>query len=485
MNSRGKSFVTMGISTVLQMLINIFKTKIVAMVIGPSGLSVVAYLNNFIATITSYTNLGLNNGIVTTISKKNDQNDQNEIKNIEVTAYYSTLIISIVSTFILFVFSKSISNLLFSDDKYRLYIIIIAIAIPFITINKITISVINGFKSVKKLAIANVITSIIVFLISVLLVYIYGLDGAIITIPIVAVITFAIYFYYSIKIFKVREIPVIWKMKFFKLESISVLFRYGVVVIITSLMTNIAMLILRKIIINKLGLDYNGYLQALIGISNQYLSLILSTLMIYYLPTLSSKTKNKEIVEEVNLTLNMVIKIVFPIIIGILMLKEVAIIILYSKEFLFITKFLPIFLISDFIKVIAWTLSGPMYSLPKLKMQILSEIINDTVLIIVPLLLIDKYSLYSVGISYIVIQLLLTGMYLICFKRSIELKIDKANIYLISNSFIILIIAVVCSYLDISFITNTIINILLIIIFFILNINKKDIEKIIKSIKRR
>lgn len=472
MGNRLKAFLTMGISSIIQVIINIIRTKLVAILLGTMGVGITSLLNNFVSTITSFTSLGLGNGIIKEISKQ--KHNPKHIKEVEITSYIITLILSIIAILAIFLFSKSISIQTMKDSSYSNYVIICSFAIPFITLNTLNLSVINGFSSIKNLAQANIMSSLVNLVISVILIYFLKLDGAIYAIFINSIITCIVYFIYGKKTFEDNNITYKFELKYFNLAVMRPLFKYGIVVIVTSLMTNIALLGVRSVILNNLGIDYNGIFQSIWALCNQYMLLILSSMGIYYLPKLCSKNSNSEIVNEMNETLNLVLKLVVPTILIVLNFRYFMIRALYSNEFLIAVEIIPLFLIGDFFKTIQWCICMPLYSIPKLKMQVLLEFIYDFILFTISFILIKKVGLLGIGFAYLFSQIVLVIIEYAYLKKIIDFKYTKSNIFLISVSFLVIFIPCIATYYLDQYL-NYLISVLAIIIWSVMCIKKTEI----------
>ncbi|WP_040213562.1 oligosaccharide flippase family protein [Clostridium polynesiense] len=482
MGKRIKAFLTMGFASVIQVLINVLRTKLIAVILGPFGISITSYLNNFIATITSFTNLGINNGIIKEISK--DKDNKEYIKKVEATSYAVTTVLSIIAVLIIAFMSKNIAERILKDTSYYSYIIISSIAIPFLTLNLINISVINGFSGIKELGKANVISSIVSLIVSTLLTLFFKTKGAVYSIPVTAFITCIVYFFYGSKCFKSNGTITHINIKDIQISVMKPLIRYGIVVIFTSVLTNYSMLFIRTIIINNLGIEANGIFQSVWAMTNQYMMLILSALTIYYMPTLCSKGTKDEMSKEMNDTLNLVLKLIVPVLILVLNTRWILIRVLYSAEFVAASIIVPIFLIADFFKTIAWCLGMPLYTIPKLKMQIIAEIIYDGVMILFTAFFINKVGLFSIGIGYFVSQLLLSITYYFYMKKTIDFELIKKNLKLIITSVIALALTLASSYF-ISKGTEILISVGILILWIKINIDKSEVTMAIEFVKNK
>lgn len=99
-----------------------------------------------------------------------------------------TLVFSGIMAFLLFIFSEIVSKQLLDVDHLATPLRILAVLIVFNAITTTQIGILSGFAKFKELARINSIVGILTFLISAVLTYYYGLNGALLSLLIVQVL---------------------------------------------------------------------------------------------------------------------------------------------------------------------------------------------------------------------------------------------------------------------------------------------------------
>ncbi|RVS77071.1 hypothetical protein EOK89_25065, partial [Citrobacter freundii] len=94
------------------------------------------------------------------------------------------LIASIIVSIILVVFSRQISLLTFGTEEYHKYFLYLAVTLHFMAFNIHLQSILNGLGKLKEYVISSIISNILSAGISIFLIIIYGLKGALISIVI-------------------------------------------------------------------------------------------------------------------------------------------------------------------------------------------------------------------------------------------------------------------------------------------------------------
>lgn len=472
-NNRLKSILGMGFASGIQVLVNILKVKIIAVLLGTAGVGVTSFINNIITTIIPISSLGMNQGIIKEIS--NNIDNKRKIKSIIVTAYLTTIILSICITIFLIIFDKSIS-ILNIDSFDKKYTYIAMISIPFLTFNQVNIALINGFKKIKILGLANIISSIITLVISVGLTYWYGLDGAVIAIFATAIISSFTYWYLG----RSREYRIIKGVtEFYNMALLKILIKYGIVALYTMFLSNMYVLVVRKIIISRIGIDSAGVFQADWALINQYLGLVLSSLGVYLIPTLCSLKDKKEINNELNSTLKIIVLIAMPIMLCIIIFGKIVIIFFYSTKFLEAAEILPLFVLGDILKCVAWVIGAPMWTIPKLGKLAVLNTLDFIVITGTTYLFIDKLGLFSIAIGYILMNLVESIFNYIVIKKELNFNFNGYNYKLILISVGIIILSVIFDLCLNNMLLKYIIHVSLFFIWAVLSVRRSDFNMLL------
>ena len=173
-----KVFSLNALSTFIRMLAGMVSIKVVAVIIGPSGIALLGQLNNFSTILLGMANGGINSGVVKYVSEY--KNNDFQLKKYISTALRITLTCSLTAAFVLIVLCRQLSEIILLTDKYYYVYIIFGITIVLFTLNTLLISILNGYKQFKKYVKINIAGTIFGLLYSILLVTIWGLPGAMI-----------------------------------------------------------------------------------------------------------------------------------------------------------------------------------------------------------------------------------------------------------------------------------------------------------------
>ena len=175
-----KVFSLTSISTFIKLLTGFVSVKVVSVLIGPSGVALVGQLNNFNSIILSFASGGVNSGVTKYIAS--DQSDKNNPEVLIGTAIKITLFFSAVISIFLILFSKYLSKTILLDSHYYFVFIVFGITLILYSINALLLSIVNGFKQFRLYVMISVASSIVGLIISLILVYFFGINGALLNV---------------------------------------------------------------------------------------------------------------------------------------------------------------------------------------------------------------------------------------------------------------------------------------------------------------
>lgn len=408
-----------AISTLVKMLTSFITVKVVAVIIGPTGIALLGQLNNFTNIIMSIASGGINNGITKHVSENKDS--PRKIQLFLSTALHITLFLSAFCGLSLILFASTLSHLILSDVKYSYVFILFGITITLYTLNSFILSVLNGYKDFKKFIHISIVTSLVGALFTVGLVWVWNLKGALIS-----VITYQSVVFF-ISLFMVAKSKWFIKGNFNKHFSKAVLKKYmgySLMTLITAATVPVSQLLIRSYVITNISIIEAGWWEAINRISGMYLLVITSSFGVYYLPRLSEIKDKKELKKEI-LT---AYKIIIPIIaVGFTLIyfgRDIIIRILFTKEFYPMRNLFVWQLIGDIFKISSWLLAYLMIAKSMTKQYILIEIIFSSTFVALSILLLRLNGLVGVPQAYM-INYFLSFITLIIFFRKLIFGTSK------------------------------------------------------------
>jgi PST family polysaccharide transporter len=127
------------------------------------------------------------------------------------------------------------------------------------------------------------------------------------------------------------------------------------------------------------GVTLAGLFDAGWTISMVYVMLLLSSFSTYFLPTLAAAEDRNRVITDV---LRVTLLIAVPMVSGMIALRPFVLVLLYSPQFLPVTRMMNWMLIGDALKVISFVLAMPMLALADTKAYLTGEVLWNSLMII-------------------------------------------------------------------------------------------------------
>ncbi|MGI2800775.1 O-antigen translocase [Photobacterium damselae] len=353
----------------IKIISGIVINKTIAVMIGPSGLVVISQFQNFIQIIYNLSKLGINGGVTKLTAQF--YNEELKLQKIWFTALTISIISSMLMMVIVFFGRFYFSILIFNDVSKSFFFIPLSISIIFVVLNSLYLSIINGQQKITLFIKINILQSILSLIITVYCIYIYGLNGAIFSLSLNQSLIFFLVILFVLKKNRYRKINL---MSGFSTIVCKELSKFSLMAIISSLLLPLNQSWIRHLLVNEYSEHIAGIWQGVNYLSLTFITLITSSLSIYYLPKISGKSK-----EYVKKEVFAIYKLVLPMsIISVAIIyfsRDIIIYILFSPEFkamrdLFLWQF-----IGDFIRINTFPLSYLLVSNTCTKKYIASEVL--------------------------------------------------------------------------------------------------------------
>ncbi len=398
-----------AVSTVVKLISGFVIVKIVAVYVGASGLAFIGQFQNFISILMSFATGAINSGVVKYTAEYRE--DEIQKQKLWSTAIRISLSATFFVSLMLILFHDYLSNLFFKTNEYSSLFIIFAITLVFFVLNSLMLAILNGQKEIKKFVLIGIISSLIGLIFTGLLSYYFGLYGALLSYTTGQALVFFVTLTF---VFKSNW----FKIKLFtdKLDKIYLrkLGGYTAMAMASALTVPISMMFIRTYIGENISWEGAGYWDAIWKISAAYLMFVTTTLGLYYLPRLSEIKDNLELREEVLNGYKIIMPIVTIIALGIFVLKDFVIMILFTKEFMPMKELFLYQLIGDVLKIAGWLLGYLMVARAMTKLFIVTEILFSLSFVLLSIFLIKLNGLAGVTMAFAInyFAYLLTMIYI-------------------------------------------------------------------------
>ena len=277
-------------SVILKIGIGLITSKLLAVFVGPGGMALVGNLRNFLTSLESISTLGFQNGIIK-YTAENEKNE-NQLKRIIATVFICLLCIAIILSCVLYFFAAFWNKEIFGNNfDYAIVFKALALALPWYATSVFMLSVINGLGQFKKVIWINIIGNGIGLLVSIIMILQFKTLGALLSLVISPALLFFVTFYFINK--EINFFRTI-RLHQFDFQIIKKLSSYSLMALVSSVLGPLVLLVIRKNIIETVGLEQAGFWETIIRISSYYMLFVTTILSVYFLPKLAVAKNNLE-----------------------------------------------------------------------------------------------------------------------------------------------------------------------------------------------
>lgn len=406
-----------GISTVIKLITAFLTAKIISIYLGPDGLGILGQLNSFVAIIMVLSTGAVTNGVIKYLSEFNE-NKAAKMKIIKA-AVLITGFCSVIISLVVILFSHFWSKILFKEnaEQYNLIIVIFGFTVFFYASFALFTAILNGLKYFKEFNYLGIITSLVGLFFSVLLIINWGVFGALL-----AAVTYQSIVFIFIFIFKNR-IPELSYNEFKSAKPQSDdyknLFKFSIMTLVSSILLPLSQIIIRNFITNQSNGVNMGFYEAINRLSNIYLTLVTTTLSVYYLPKLSGLSDENLLKKEIINGYKFILPITTLILFSVYFVRNFIIEIAFSDSFSAMESFFIPQLIGDFFKIASWLLAFQMIAKAMVKMYIITEVVFSVLIVVLTHFLLNLYGGIGAIYAYMINYLVYFVTMLIIFNKSL------------------------------------------------------------------
>jgi O-antigen/teichoic acid export membrane protein len=401
-----------AIITLIRIASGFTASKVVAIFTGPAGVALIGAFANFITIVLTFANGAINTGVIKYTAEF--ENDEAKLKQLFSTSLKISIYCSAAVGLLLILLAPYCSVWIFDSNLYTNAIYVLGFTVILYSLNSLLISILNGKKEIKIFTIVNTAGSIIGLLFTIILVYYYKINGALYALVLAQSIVFFVTLiliikrpWFNLSYFNGKFNTAIGK----KLGSFSLM------AIVTALTAPVSQILLRNMVIDKVGINEAGYWQGMMRVSDGYLLIITTSLATYYLPKLSSLKTNSELRKEIFSGYKIVLPVVFIGCLAVYFFRFFIIGLLYTPDFYAMENLFLWQLVGDFFKIASWILAYLMLAKAMTKIYIISEISFSLLYVILGYFLIDHFKLKGITIAFAINYFVFLILMVITFRK--------------------------------------------------------------------
>jgi O-antigen/teichoic acid export membrane protein len=400
---------------VFNIAIAIVRSKAIALLLGPAGMGIVGLLTSTTGLISSITNFGLGTSAVRDIAEAHAEN--NEERMGKTTAVFRKLVwlTGALGALLCLVLSPWLSQLTFGNSDYTWSFVFLSISL---LIGQLTAGqnvLLQGTRSLKYLAFANMLGSVASVFVALPLYYFYGEDGIVPAIVIMALVTFVIAANFSSKL-NIKKVKISFSES---LKQGSGMLKLGIMLSLSAIVASIVAYIVRIYIGNTGSIKDVGLYNAGFQIIGTYVGLVFTAMGTDYYPRLSSVANDdKQANRLVNHQSEIAILIIGPIVLFFILFINWVVIALYSNKFVEINEMMRWAALGMFFKAASWPIGYIFLAKGDSQLFFKSELLAHSYTLFLNILGYHFFGLLGLGVSFSVSYFLVyVQVYLLAYNK--------------------------------------------------------------------
>ena len=400
---------------VYTILIQVIKSKVIAVLLGPLGVGVQGLYQSAIDLVKQATSLGISQSAVRDVAEANGTGDNKRISRTVTVLRKIVWFTGLLGLVAVMAFSPLLSQASFGNNEYILPFIILSVILLLDQLSAGQKVVLQGMRRLKDLAKATAIGVTVSLVVSLPLYYLWGVKGIVPAMILTAVVTLLVSWFYSRRV-KIESLKVTPKEVVSEGKNMMVM---GVSMSLSGVLSMGVGYIIRSLIRKWGGIDDVGLFQAGFVIINSYVGLVFNAIATDYYPRLASVNKDDEKCRDVVSKQGEIsVCLLAPLLSICIILMPVVISILYSEQFLPADGFIKWACLGMIFRLAAWLVSYMFVAKAESKLFIINELIGNINYLWISLIGYRIGGLTGAGIAFAIISFIyFWQVYLIAHRR--------------------------------------------------------------------
>lgn len=465
----------------IQIIIQVVRSKLVAILLGPAGMGVNQLLIATLQLVESITSFGISASSVKNVSEAHGSNDHSRVSTIVRILRRCVWATGLLGTTSVLVLSSWLSEVTFGNDEYKFAFIWLSISLLFNQLASGNLVVLQGLRKVYYLAKAKVFGSIAGAVVTIPMYYFWRIDGIVPGIIASSLTAMIISWLFTRRI---KFDRVVIPREVLLSESKKIL-SLGFTVNFSSLMTIGNTYLLKLFISATGGLVSVGLYSAGFSIVTNYVGMIFSAMGTDYYPRLSAVSSDNEKFKEIVFSqIHVAILILLPILCFLVVFVNFGVELLYSKEFLPIVSMIKWASVGMVFRAVSWSLGFILLAKGAAKLLMKVAILGSVCFLINNIVAYHFWGLTGLGAAFIINYIMHLGILLVIVARSFDIVLSKYLYLIIIRSSFICLLVVLVTYIEVTWVKVFMEITLLsgVLLYTLLEFNKKiNIRELLKN----
>lgn len=382
---------------VYQILIQIIKSKFVAVLLGPAGVGIMGLYQSGLQLVQQISSMGLANSAVRDVSEANGSNDIQRIAKTVTVVRKLVWITGLLGLIIVACCSPLLSKFSFGNYDYTIPFIMLSVTLLIDQLSAGQRVVLQGMRRLKDLAKCTAFGATFGLITSIPLYYWLGIDGIVPTLILNSACALTLSWLYSRKI-KVEKVQLTPKQT---LEQGKQMLVMGISMSLSGIFSSVVAYAIRGYIQGSGGVEQVGLFQAGFAIMTTYVGMVMNAIATDYYPRLAAiNMDNEKCREAVSQQGEIGVMILAPMLTCCLVFMPFVLKILYSDSFLAANEYISWACLGMMLRLAAWVISYLFVAKAESKLFLKLELSANIYYLIFSLVGYHFWGLTGLGIAF-------------------------------------------------------------------------------------
>jgi PST family polysaccharide transporter len=387
-----------GSAQAVNIVISILRMKVLAVLLGPTGIGLLSIYNNLQGMVGTAAGLGMgSSGVRQIASVKGEEQELSRVRRVLLAAHLVQGVFAMLGVWLL---RAQISEWVFGDRSYATEVGLIGLAILLTLLGTAQTALIQGMRRIGDLGRVTVLSALVGTIAGLTAVWLYGEAGLIWFVVVQPLATIVIAMRYTRRLPKptaarpsAAEIWDVWKP----------MAKLGAAFMLGSFATTATLLLVRGRITQELGLEAAGQFAAAWGITMIYVGFLLAAMAADYYPRLTEVINDRAAATRLmNDQAQLGLAIGGPVLLLLIGLAPWAVTLMYSAEFAPAAELLQWQTVGNVFKLASWALAFSIVAAARSKTYFLMELSFNIVFLAMIWLLLPVLGLQVTAIAFLV-----------------------------------------------------------------------------------
>lgn len=382
---------------VYQIVIQILRSKFVAVLLGPEGMGISGLLHSGTQLVQSFTSFGLSQSAVRDVAEANGTGDATKVKRTISVLRKLVWVTGLLGMFVVILASPILSKTSFGDYSFTLSFVFLSIIMLFDQLSAGQKVALQGLRKYNYLAKATAIGITSGLIVSLPLYYFFGKDGIVPAFIINSFITLLLSKYFSDKL-KIKSLKLPIKDC---LKEGKKMMTLGIVMSLNGILVYACAYVVKAFISNNGGLAEVGLFNAGFTIVNVYVGMVFSAMSTDYYPRLAAVCNdNDKCSELINRQSEVSLLILAPVISIALIFTPLVLTILYSDKFVMANDYVRWALFGMLFRTLSWSIGNVFFAKGESKLCTFTSITFNILFLLDDLIWYYFMGVAGLGISF-------------------------------------------------------------------------------------